>query len=105
MKFFTTFFSTIYSRAYSKFSTNLFFLRHMLGEKIEHTLLPHIFIPSKNLKIKFFSSVKTTLFFYIPYFGAAVVIILSLYFVLISFSRPVVRITGFHPVDSGSIPD
>lgn len=78
MKFFNNFFSNLRSRAYLKFSQNIFFIRHMLSLELQHTLMPHIFLPLKSLKIKFFSTSVISLVFYISY-------ILLLLFLIISF--------------------
>lgn len=83
MKFFNDFFSTIYSRSHFKFTNNLFFLRQMLSDQLNHTLVPHIFVPSKSLKIKFFNNTKhmnTFLFFYSCIF---LVLLISIYIVIL----------------------
>lgn len=91
------------NRAYIKFSINLFFLKNMLSNNIKHIEHMHIFLPTKTLKIKFFKNFKFTYTSYI-FTILIIFIFLSLLFLIINFSRLVVKITGFHPVDSGSIP-
>ena len=78
MKFFNNFFSTIRSRSYIKFSQNLFFIRHMLSLELQHTLVPHIFLPFKSLKIKFFKNVKIQSGFY-------AMCVMSLFTLFVSF--------------------
>lgn len=103
MKFFSNFFSRFKHRSYIKFSTNLFFLKNMLSHNIKHTEYMHIFTPTKTLKLKIFKSFK---FSYTNHIFVIIVFLflISLVYLLINFSRLVVKITGFHPVDSGSIP-
>lgn len=56
MKYYLTFYSNILNRSSYKFLLNIFFLKNNNGLPLSHTLFPHFFINTKNLKIKFLKS-------------------------------------------------
>lgn len=83
MKFFNNFFSTIYSRAYIKFNNNIFFLKNMLSLQLNHTLIPHLFIPMKTLKIKFINNVKFNVLYFIIYSVIFFIIFLNILYLIV----------------------
>lgn len=99
MKFFSQYYKEIINRPYIKFKVNLFNFRNSERLKLQHILTPHFYLNIKNLKIKIF---KNNVIYSNIYF--LIIIIILFVVILFSFSRLMVRITGFHPVDSGSIP-
>lgn len=64
MKFFTKYFNSIKHRSSINFFNNIFFLKNMLSINVNHTLIPHFFLPNKTLKIKYLNS-NVNLFVYI----------------------------------------
>ena len=100
MKFFSKIFQSFKYKSSINFKFNLFFLRNMLSTAFEHLNVTHIFLPRKFLKLKIFkNSIKLNFL--------SLLMVLNFFFLIYFFinsNRPTVRITGFHPVDPGSIP-
>ena len=102
MKFFSKIFQNFKYKSSINFKLNLFFCRNMLSTSFNHINNIHIFLPLKYLKIKIFKNNMKINNSYLICLSSTILMLFSIIYV--NSNRLMVKITGFHPVDPGSIP-